>query len=111
YLLLVRNIQKTYSLEPAGSHGSWGLDDFQFLPYIFGASQMISPIQKFNPIDILNKDLCTKNKSDFMFLGCIDFIHQIKRGPFSEHSSILYSASQAVSWTKIYQSLNKMYIA
>lgn len=39
YYSLVRKLITKYSLEPAGSHGVWGLDDHFHLIYIFGASQ------------------------------------------------------------------------
>lgn len=41
YLKLVRNLQLTYRMEPAGSRGVYAIDDFQFVPFIFGSSQLI----------------------------------------------------------------------
>ncbi|KAI8058915.1 uncharacterized protein B0P05DRAFT_559051 [Gilbertella persicaria] len=110
YLELVRRIQTTYTLEPAGSHGVWGLDDHQFLPYVWGSAQLINH-PRLQPRSIRNKDTVEACASEYMYFRCIQFILQVKRGPFFEHSPMLNDISSVFSWSKVNSGMSKMFVA
>lgn len=130
YLSLVRMLIQTYNLEPAGSHGVWGLDDNSFLPYIFGSAQLCPPIpdpdtdpptltptsgslpSAPDPNIVTKRNLVEIEATHNLYFSAILFIHDIKRGPFWEHSPMLFDISGIKDgWGKINKGLIKMYDA
>ncbi|XP_057183580.1 serine/threonine-protein phosphatase 2A activator isoform X1 [Triplophysa rosa] len=110
YLCVMRKLQKTYRMEPAGSQGVWGLDDFQFLPFIWGSSQLIDH-PTLEPRHFVDEKVVNEYHQDNMFLDCIKFINEMKTGPFAEHSNQLWNISDVPSWSKVNQGLIRMYKA
>lgn len=110
YLQLCRKIQRKFKLEPAGSHGVWSLDDFQFIPYIWGAAQLIDH-PTIVPSSILDQDLVKKYADEYLYLECIAYTLSVKSGPFHEHSPDLYNISAAQSWFKINSGMFRKYDA
>ena len=125
YLQLIRRLIKTYTLEPAGSHGVWGLDDHSFIPYIFGSAQYGPPIFPSDqtpiegsregapdPADVAKPTAVDRERKRNMYFGAIGFIHDVKKGPFWEHSPMLYDISGVrAGWGKINKGMIKMYNA
>ena len=115
YLRLIRRLILTYTLEPAGSHGVWGLDDHSFLPYIFGSAQLSPPVAEKrdvptegsldgapNPGDVVKKLIVERERKTNMYFSAIGFIYDVKKGPFWEHSPILFDVSGVrAGWAKI----------
>lgn len=124
----MRRLILTYTLEPAGSHGVWGLDDHSFLPYIFGSAQFgpaIAPSEYSAPLPVegslrsapspalvANKSAVLEYKDSNMYFSAIQFINDVKTGPFWEHSPVLYDISGIKDgWGKINKGMLKMYAA
>lgn len=114
YLNLICNLVKTYTLEPAGSHGVWGLDDHFFLPYIFGSAQLTTQAPSPGvepdyaafgiprPSDVTNRNIVEQWRDKNLYFGAVGFIYDVKKGPFWEHSSILFNLSGVrEGWGKI----------
>lgn len=116
YMAVMRRLQKTYWLEPAGSHGVWGLDDYHFLPFLFGAAQL-APHPHMKPKLVHNRELVLTFWRQYMYLECIHFINLIKTVPGKDdpslrwHSPMLDDILAAKSWVKIKDGMLKMYEA
>ena len=95
YVNLMRSLQFTYWLEPAGSHGGslnvyfikffdlyvlqilvWGLDDYHFLPFLFGSVQLRDH-KYLKPKSIHDKDIIDEFSADYMYFACIKFINSV----------------------------------
>jgi len=88
----------------------WGLDDYQFLPFLWGSSQLIDH-KYIRPKSITNKETVDNFAADFMYLGCIKFINEVKSGSFFEHSPLLFDITGAKSWEKVNSGMIKMFKA
>jgi hypothetical protein len=106
YLKVTRRIQTDYMLEPAGSHGVWGLDDYHCLPFYFGACQLEAEVksgrQDYSPASIHDESLLRLEGDRFLYFDCIRFIKSLKKGaPFFESAPMLNDISHLPSWGKV----------
>lgn len=83
YVEITRQIQKKFRLEPAGSLGVWGIDDYCFIPFLWGASQLIFTQQAI-PLDIVSERTYMVYEVEYLFFSSITYIRQ-KREVFSIH--------------------------
>ncbi|KAL9094952.1 MAG: hypothetical protein Q9165_002902 [Trypethelium subeluteriae] len=125
YLNLIRRLILTYTLEPAGTHGVWGLDDHSFVPYIFGSAQLSPAITNGaripqegsrpdapDPSDVAKAAVVQRERVSNMYFSAIGFIYDVKKGPFWEHSPMLFDISGIrAGWAKINKGMIKMYNA
>lgn len=115
----------TYTLEPAGSRGVWGLDDHFFVPYILGSAQLTRPIEDADPMpqegsvngapkpsDVTRSAIVEEQRQVNMYFSAVGFISDVKKGPFWEHSPTLFDISGIKDgWGKINKGMIKMFNA
>ena len=110
YLRLMRLLQTTYWLEPAGSHGVWGLDDYQFLPFLVGAAQLEGH-PELRPGCIHDDATLAEGAPEWLYLAAVAFVRRVKRGPLRETSPMLSDVAALPSWQRVTAGMMRMYEA
>lgn len=112
YIRVMRRLQTVYVLEPAGSHGVWGLDDYHHLPFLFGAAQLRGHEEEIPTGEVYKDQLIREHASQFMYVDAIREIMLAKKGaPFHETSPMLWDISSVPDWYKTQSGLVKMFTA
>ena len=110
YIKTMRKLQTVYFLEPAGSHGVWGLDDYHCLAFLFGAAQLCNNSEMIMPNSIHISSVLDQYKDEYLYLECIAFIKSIKNtAPFAETSPMLNDVSALEDWAKVCGGLIKLF--
>lgn len=117
-------------MEPAGSHGVWGLDDYHCLPFLLGSAQLMAPPEPppgppppgqrppFPPAALaLPSCVCdpaalAAHRHASLYLDAIACVVAAKTGaPFSETSPMLHGLAALPSWRKVNAGLLKLFQA
>ncbi|GAA5961339.1 hypothetical protein JCM8115_001559 [Rhodotorula mucilaginosa] len=110
YMRICRLLQTGYWLEPAGSHGAQGLDDYHFAVFIFGSAQL-STHKHLRPKCIHDDEILEEFSKDYMYLAYIRYINSIKTASLRWHSPMLDDISGVKTWAKVNSGMLKMYRA
>jgi serine/threonine-protein phosphatase 2A activator len=101
-------VQSQYRLEPAGTHGAWGLDDYVALPFVFGSSQLVGH-PELSPQNVVERELGQKYEDVNAYSRWISYLYRTKSGSFQEHSRVLAGLTSVASFEQLNAGMVAMY--
>ena len=109
YLSIMRRLQSAYLLEPAGSRGVWGLDDYSFLPFLFGSSQLVDH-PHIRPRSVRYPEVLEQYSADYLYCDAVRWVLSVKSVSFAEHSPMLNDITSVKGgWAQVNAGLWRMY--
>lgn len=109
YLKLCRRIHRTYNLEPAGTHGVWNLDDYHFMPYVFGVAELQNRIEEYEVKVLIDFTQIRRNKNKFMLFWQVNNVLEDKGENMQAHSPTYMNISNVKFWNKVVDGMLKMF--
>ncbi|KAF5344242.1 hypothetical protein D9758_012340 [Tetrapyrgos nigripes] len=103
---LQQKIDRLFRLDP----GVWGLDDYHFLPFLFGSAQLRGH-KYIQPKAIHEAEIVEEYAKEYIYFACIRFINSVKTASLRWHSPMLDDISAVKTWDKVNSGMIKMYCA
>jgi len=108
YTNVVTKLISSFRVQPAGSKGCWGLDDYFHIPFIIGASQLID--SKVSTDSVNNASEVAKHLNKSLYFEMIKYVMTVKNGTYLfENAPMLFDISGVPTWEKTQSGLVLMY--
>ncbi len=64
----------------------WGLDDYQFLPFLWGSAQLEGGAAPLQPAGIHSPQALAEHAPEYLYLSCVQFVKEVRSRPPSGYT-------------------------
>jgi len=86
-----------------------GVDDYVMIPFLFGSARLIDHPEVMAD-NIIDSVIAKAYKDEFCYCKWINYLYEVKKGEFCEHSRMLWTLRKLPHFTKLNGGMIKMYV-